>query len=103
MTVIECVHYNDKPSMLFTSRVKRGRMRQSQSGSSHMIRLRVKELADERGLNMAQLARKADIDQRTLRRIYRDPTQEISTLVLGKLATALNVSPGDLIEVIDDQ
>jgi len=68
-----------------------------------MIRLRVKELADERGLNMAQLARKADIDQRTLRRIYRDPTQEISTLVLGKLATALNVSPGDLIEVIDDQ
>lgn len=68
-----------------------------------MIRLRVKELADERGLNMAQLARKADIDQRTLRRIYRDPTQEISTLVLGKLATALNVSPTELIEVIDSQ
>ena len=68
-----------------------------------MIRLRVKELAEKQGLNMAQLARKADIDQRTLRRIYRDPTQEISTHVLGKLATALNVSPAELIEVIDNE
>jgi len=68
-----------------------------------MIRLKVKEEAEKQGLNMAQLARKADIDQRTLRRIYRDPTQEISTLVLGKLATALGVSPADLIEVVDDQ
>ena len=68
-----------------------------------MIRLKVKEEAEKQGLNMAQLARKADIDQRTLRRIYRDPTQEISTLVLGKLATALGVSPADLIEVVDDE
>ena len=68
-----------------------------------MIRLKVKEEAEKQGLNMAQLARKADIDQRTLRRIYRDPTQEISTLVLGKLATALGVLPGDLIEVIKDE
>jgi DNA-binding Xre family transcriptional regulator len=68
-----------------------------------MIRLRVKELAEKQGLNMAQLARKADIDQRTLRRIYHDPTQEISTLTLDKIATALNVSPGDLLEVIDNE
>ena len=52
---------------------------------------------------MAQLARKADIDQRTLRRIYRDPGQEISIVVLGKPATALGVSPGDLIEVVKDE
>ena len=68
-----------------------------------MIRLKVKEEAEKQGLNMAQLARKADIDQRTVRRIYRDPTQEISTLVLGKLAAALGIPPGDLIEVIDDK
>jgi DNA-binding Xre family transcriptional regulator len=68
-----------------------------------MIKLRVKEEAEKQGLNMSQLARKADIDQRTLRRIYRDPTQEISTLVLDKLATALGVSPGDLIEVIENE
>lgn len=68
-----------------------------------MIRLSIKEEAEKQGLNMAQLARKADIDQRTLRRIYRDPTQEISTIVLGKLATALGVSPGDLIEMVKDE
>ncbi len=67
-----------------------------------MIKLRVKEEAEKQGLNMAQLARKADIDQRTLRRIYRDPMQEISTHVLDKLATALGISPADLLEVIED-
>jgi len=66
------------------------------------LRLRVREVAEKQGLNMAQLARKADIDQRTLRRIYRDPTQEISTNVLAKLATALSVTPAELLEVIDD-
>lgn len=68
-----------------------------------MIRLKVKEEAEKYGLNMAQLARKADIDQRTLRRIYRDPTQETSTHVLGKLATALGISPADLLEVVEDE
>lgn len=63
-----------------------------------MIRLKVKEIAEARGLNMAQLARKADIDLRTVRRIYREPTSEISTAVLDKLATALNVKPSDLID-----
>jgi transcriptional regulator with XRE-family HTH domain len=68
-----------------------------------MIRLRIKEEAEKQGLNMAQLARKADIDQRTLRRIYRDPTQEISTYVLDKLAMALGVSPASLLEAVDDK
>jgi transcriptional regulator with XRE-family HTH domain len=68
-----------------------------------MLRLKVREEAEKRGLNMAQLARRADIDQRTLRRIYRDPTQEISTHVLAKLAAALGVAPAELLEVVDDE
>ncbi|MFL5628179.1 MAG: helix-turn-helix domain-containing protein [Ktedonobacteraceae bacterium] len=68
-----------------------------------MIRLRVKEIAESKGLNMAQLARKADVDVRTVRRIYREPTSEISTTVLDKLATALNVKPADLIDSSTDQ
>ncbi len=68
-----------------------------------MLRLRVREEAEKQGLNMAQLARRADIDQRTLRRIYRDPTQEISTHVLAKLAAALGVAPAELLEVVDDE
>ncbi len=64
----------------------------------YVIRLKVREIAEAKGLNMAQLARKADIDIRTVRRIYRDPTSEISTTVLDKLATALDVRPSDLID-----
>ncbi len=52
---------------------------------------------------MAQLARKADVDSRTVRRIYREPTSEISTVVLDKLATALAVRPSDLIDSSTDQ
>jgi transcriptional regulator with XRE-family HTH domain len=68
-----------------------------------MIRLRVREIAEAKGLNMAQLARKADVDVRTVRRIYREPTSEISTVVLDKLATALDVKPSDLIDSSTDQ
>lgn len=65
--------------------------------------MKVKEIAEARGLNMAQLARKADIDIRTVRRIYRDPTGEISTSILDKLAIALNVDPSALIEHTSDE
>ena len=68
-----------------------------------MIRLRVKELAEQQGYNIAQLARKADVDRRTLQRIYRDPTRQTSTTILDKLAKALGVSPADLIELIDEK
>lgn len=68
-----------------------------------MIRLRVREIAEAKGLNMAQLARKADVDVRTVRRIYREPTSEISTIVLDKLATALDVKPSELIDSSTDQ
>ena len=67
-----------------------------------MIRLRVREIAEAKGLNMAQLARRADVDVRTVRRIYREPTSEISTVVLDKLATALDVKPSDLIDSSTD-
>lgn len=66
-----------------------------------MIKLRVKEIAERQGLNLSQLSRKADIDIRTLRRIYRDPTHPIDTRILDKLATALNVSPHDLLDTSD--
>jgi transcriptional regulator with XRE-family HTH domain len=65
-----------------------------------MIRLKIKEIAEKRGLNMSQLARKADIDLRTLRRIYRDPTKEVSTAIVAKLAGALDVASTELIEDI---
>jgi transcriptional regulator with XRE-family HTH domain len=68
-----------------------------------MIRLKVKELAETQGLSQGLLARKANMDVKTLKRIYRDPTAEISSFTLDKLAKALNVDASELVESIPDE
>ena len=65
--------------------------------------MRVKEVAEQQGFNMAQLSRRANIDIRTVRRIYRKPTAPISTDTLNRIALALHCSPTDLIENVPDE
>lgn len=67
-----------------------------------MIRLKVKEIAAEKGIGQGKLARLADMDVKTVKRIYRDPTSEISTGTLDKLAKALEVDASELIESVPD-
>jgi DNA-binding Xre family transcriptional regulator len=61
-----------------------------------------KELAQQQGLGQGKLARKADVDIKTLARIYKNAYVEVSSVTLEKLARALSVSIADLIEEIDD-
>jgi DNA-binding Xre family transcriptional regulator len=63
-----------------------------------MVRLKVKEIAEAKGMSIAKLARKADLDNRTVYRVVHDPFAEITTITLGRLAEALEVSVKDLIE-----
>jgi len=63
-----------------------------------MVRLRVKEIAEAKGLTIPKLARKADLDDRTVYRIVHNPYAEITTITLGRLAEALEVSVKDLVE-----
>jgi transcriptional regulator with XRE-family HTH domain len=68
-----------------------------------MIRLRVKEIAQEKGLSQARLSRLSDVDITTVRKIYRQPTTANVTLeTLNRLAKALDVDPRELIDVIPD-
>lgn len=62
-----------------------------------MIRLRVKEIADEKNVSMTRLAKISDVDYKTVRKLFRDPTSEIGLSTLDKLAWALQVEPADLI------
>ena len=68
-----------------------------------MIRLRVREVAEKQGLNMAKLARRADLDNNTVRKIWHDPMKEISTVTLDKIARALGVNASELIETLPDE
>ncbi len=75
-----------------------------------MTKLRVNEVAKERGMNLSQLQRKADIAVRTARRYWfntqsgnvtGEPLKEISLEVLSAIAKALEVRVVDLISEED--
>jgi len=68
-----------------------------------MIRLRVKEVAEEKGLSMAKLARRADIDFKTVQRIFHDPYRDISMSTLEKIAAALDVPAISLMEETNEK
>ena len=67
------------------------------------VRLRVREVAQEKGIGMGKLQRTADVAYNTVKRMYKDPYHVITTETLGKLAKALGVSPGELIEEVSDE
>ncbi len=66
------------------------------------IRLRVKEVARKRGFSMGKLQRDADVAYNTVKRMYKNPYHVVTTETLGKIARALGVSPGELIEEVPD-
>jgi hypothetical protein len=45
----------------------------------------------------------ADIDAKTIRRIYRNPTTSVTIILLDRLAKALNVNASELVESIPDE
>ncbi|TMC22162.1 MAG: helix-turn-helix transcriptional regulator [Chloroflexi bacterium] len=65
-----------------------------------MIRLRVKEIAEEKKISRTRLARIADVDYKTIKKLFTNPQAEIGLMTLDKLAWALRVTPADLIEYI---
>jgi DNA-binding Xre family transcriptional regulator len=67
------------------------------------VRLRVKEIAKEKGFSMGKLQRDADVAYNTVKRIFKDPYYITTTETLGKLAKALGVAPGELIEEVPNE
>ena len=68
-----------------------------------MIRLRVKEIAREKGISMGKLQRDADLAYNTVRRIFKDPYYITTTETLGKIAKALGVPISNLLEEVPDE
>jgi len=68
-----------------------------------MLRLRVKEIAEEKGFNQSSLARESGVGFTTVKRLFRDSYRETSLVVLEKISRALGVSIHDLIEELPDK
>jgi DNA-binding Xre family transcriptional regulator len=67
-----------------------------------MLRLRVKELAEERGYNMSTLSRASDVSFTTIKRYFKKPYSYATTDTLEKIALTLGVEVGDLVERVPD-
>ena len=63
-----------------------------------MARLRVREVAEAKGIGQGLLSRKANLTQGVVRKIWRNAYHDASFSTLQKLADALEVSVRDLIE-----
>jgi putative transcriptional regulator len=68
-----------------------------------MIRLRVKEVAAEKGISQTRLSRWADVDPKIVRQTFHEPTRSITLETLNRLANALGVDARELIEYTPDE
>ena len=67
-----------------------------------MVRLRVKQVAKEKGMSMGKLSRTADLDYNTVKRLYDGEHYSPSIDTLYKVSKALGVKVDDLIEEVPD-
>ena len=61
-----------------------------------MLHLRIRELAEARGLNITELSRQARIGYSTAHALWHDKPENLNRTVLWKIARALDVSVRDL-------
>jgi DNA-binding Xre family transcriptional regulator len=67
-----------------------------------MIRLKIKEVAQQKGFSMSRLSRESNMAYKTIQTIWRDPYHEVTTTTLNKLARTLGVNPSELIEYVPE-
>lgn len=68
-----------------------------------MIRLKVKEIAQAKGISQRRLFLRSEVDIRTIQKIWKDPFTNITVQTLAKLAKGLGVASADLIEDVEEQ
>ena len=68
-----------------------------------MMRLRVRELAEARGIGLSKLSRIADVNYKTVQTIWRDPYHGVNTKTLERIAKALNIPMSELFEDVPDE
>ena len=75
-------------------------------------RLRVRELGEKRGLNLAEFQREAKLPVSTARRYWYgtedgstngDPLKQVSLETIDKIADFFGCPPGDLFRRVDDE
>lgn len=68
-----------------------------------MLRLRIKEVARQKGFSMNKLSQRSEVSYHVIRDIYRDPFKSITTDTLNRLAKALSVPVTEIIEDVPEE
>ena len=67
-----------------------------------MLRLRIKEVAQEKSVGMAKLSRLSDISYKTIQKVWRNPYHDASLSTLNRIAKVLNVPATELLEDVSE-
>lgn len=67
-----------------------------------MLRLRVKEVAQEKNVGMAKLSRLSDISYKTVQKVWRNPYHDASISTINRIAKVLGVPATDLLEDVSE-
>lgn len=68
-----------------------------------MIRLRLKEVLQEKNVSQSKLSRLADVSLNTIQAMYHNPLHDPALSTLHRIATALHVQICDLYEVLPEK
>ncbi|WP_165422996.1 helix-turn-helix domain-containing protein [Ktedonosporobacter rubrisoli] len=68
-----------------------------------MLRLRVKEIAQEKRIGLAKLSRLSDISYKTIQKIWRNPYHDASLSTINRIARVLRVPTKDLLEDVAEE
>ncbi|HZR44425.1 MAG TPA: helix-turn-helix transcriptional regulator [Ktedonobacteraceae bacterium] len=63
-----------------------------------MVRLRVKEVAQQKKISINKLSQRSEVSYNIIRDIFNNPFRSISTDTLNRIAVALDVPVTELIE-----
>ena len=64
------------------------------------LKLRISEILEEQGMNVAEFSRRANVVYRTALDLKKGNTVRVDLDTLEKVCLALNVTPADLFEYI---
>ena len=67
------------------------------------VRWTVGRILDERNISTAEFARMAQIQYQTALLLRRGVTTQVDTRVLGRVCSALDVQPGDVLVLDEDK
>ena len=67
------------------------------------VKLRLREIAEEKGLTLSYVQRKSELTMGMVRRYWHNQTSSVKLDALGSLASLLDVNPKDLIGEDDSE